>query len=75
MFSFLCVLHIILVLKRDKMASIRVEPIMASSVASTSLLHSGSNGVDQLPKELHEMKLQDNRSDRSDNEKVSNIST
>lgn len=58
--------------RQQKMASARVEPPMARMMASTSMFHEGSSGVDQLPKEMHEMKLQDNRLVDTRNDKVCN---
>eukprot|EP00250_Pteridium_aquilinum_P016407 c23090_g1_i1 orf=596-2020(+) len=57
-------------LRQQHMASVRVKPIMAHAAsASTSMSHAGSSGVDQLPKEMHEMKLQDSGLDDTGNDK------
>ncbi|MCO5606803.1 hypothetical protein L7F22_060994 [Adiantum nelumboides] len=56
---------------RDKgmMESARVEPAVARTAAGSSTLFTGKGGVDQLPRELHEMKLRDSRLDDSSNNK------
>lgn len=55
---------------RDQwMASARVEPATARAAAGSSTYFSGKGGVDQLPREMHEMKLRDHRLDDSGNDK------
>lgn len=52
------------------MASVRVEPAMSGAIGSSSMFHAGSSGVDQLPKELLDMKLHDDRGDDVEDDKV-----
>ncbi|KAI5062006.1 hypothetical protein GOP47_0022545 [Adiantum capillus-veneris] len=51
------------------MASARVEPGVARTGAGSSTVFAGKGGVDQLPREMLEMKLRDNRLDDSGNDK------
>lgn len=53
----------------QNMASVRVEPVMSSAIGSSSMFHAGSSGVDQLPKELLDMKLHDDRGDDVEDDK------
>eukprot|EP01018_Ginkgo_biloba_P032464 Gb_28804 [translate_table: standard] len=57
----------------QQMASVSVEPSIAGNVGSSSMAEfpkTGNSGVDQLPKEMHEMKIRDDKSDSVD-DKVS----
>lgn len=48
------------------MASVSVEPAMTGAIGSSNMVHGrvrGGHGVDQLPKELHDMKIRDDKAD------------